>query len=94
VGLLHVRPRAGGDLLEGDAGAFTNAVAVAPDETAFRIRVALFFANLGFDVLEIDDLERLADRQETYHVPQAILDLAASAQTSGEVEFDSYFTYE
>jgi hypothetical protein len=94
VGLVHITPRPGCDLLKGQTGAFSNAVAVAPDGNAFGIRIGIYFASLGFDVLELDNVERLEDRRKTHHVPDEILDLAASAEESCEVEYDGYFTYD
>lgn len=94
VGLVHVKPRTGRDLLEGASGAYTTAVCLASDAGGFRIRVGIFFANLGFEVLEVDDLEPLTERRATHDVPQAILDAGTHAEASGEVEFDTYFTYD
>jgi hypothetical protein len=94
VGLVHVTPRAGADLLEGASGGFTNVVALAAGETAFRIRLGIHFASLGFDVVEVDDVELLADRQRTHEVPQAIADLGVDAGESGDVEHDTYYTYD
>jgi len=93
VGLVELRPLPGNDRLEGDPGAFANALLVAADAIDFRTRAAAFFRGEGFTVESFEDVERLDERAAGRALPERILRLGALARETREVQFDEYFAY-
>jgi hypothetical protein len=93
IGLVEVRPLPGNDMLEGDPGAFANALTVAADAEDFCTRAANFFRVEGFEVVSFENVERLEERASNLALPGPIVELGEAAQATAEVQFDTYFTY-
>jgi hypothetical protein len=93
TGLVEVRPLPGNDALEGDPGAFANALTIAGDSEDFCTRVANFFRGEGFEVVSFESVERLEDRARDVALPAEMAELGAAARETSEVQFDTYFTY-
>lgn len=69
-------------------------LAVAEDPADYRKKVTGALTKMGFDVLEIDDDEPLANRLRKYVVDPQLRELAAEAERSGEVTFGNFHSYE
>jgi hypothetical protein len=93
VGLVEIRPLPGNESLEGDPGAFANAVSLAADANDFRTRAANFFLGEDFEVVSFERVERLAERGAVHTLPDEIARLGELARETAAVEFDRYFTY-
>ena len=93
IGLVEVRPLPGNDALEGDPGAFANALTIAADAEDFCTRVANFFHGEGFEVVSLESVERLEDRARDFALPVQVGALGDAARETSEVQFDTYFTY-
>lgn len=94
IGLANVKARVGNEALEGNSRAFVNALAVAEDPADYRKKVTGALIKMGFDVLEIDEDEPLANRLRKYVVDPQLRELAAEAERSGEVTFGNFHSYE
>ncbi len=93
VGLVEVRPLPGNAMLEGDPGAFANALTIAGDAEDLCTRTANFFRGEGFEVVSFESVERLADRARHVALPEQMAELGDAARATSEVQFDTYFTY-
>jgi hypothetical protein len=93
VGLVEVRPLPGNEMLEGDPGAFANALTVAADAEDFCTRAANFFRGAGFEVVSFESVEPLAARARGVALPDEMAALGETARSTSEVQFDTYFTY-
>jgi len=87
-------PRNGEDLLEGARGAFVNAVGPAPSSTEFEHRLRELVANLGFELIDLDDLELMSERQSKYALTEELREVADLSEASGEIELGSFHTYD
>jgi hypothetical protein len=93
IGLFGVIDLTGGAVLDGDRGAFVNALAVAKNEAEFVTRVKKTLAETSLDVFEVEDVEPLADRSQRLELSHDILALGDRAAETGEVVFDSFHTW-
>jgi hypothetical protein len=93
VGLVEVRPLPGNETLEGDPGAFANALSLAANADDFRTRASNFFRGEDFEVVSFERVERLEERGEGNPLPDEIVRLGELARETAEVQFDTYFTY-
>jgi hypothetical protein len=93
IGLVEVRPLPGNETLEGDPGAFANALTIAGDAEDFCTRVAGFFGGEGFEVVSFESVERLQDRARDVALPAEMAELGTAARDTAEVQYDTYFTY-
>lgn len=92
--LAHVMPRDGKDLLEGAPGAFVNAVGPAASATEFEHRLRELVAGLGFELVEIDDLELMSERRSKDELSEELEELANLAAATGEINLGSFHTYD
>lgn len=93
VGLVELRPQPGNAVFGRGAGAFANAITTAVNEAEYRALVSDFFARDGFEAFSFEDIEPLYIRQRSFEVPRKILELAARAAETGEVQFDTFRIY-
>lgn len=92
--LAHVMPRDGNDLLEGARGAFVNAVGPAASATEFEQRVRELVAGLGFELVEIDDLDLISERRSKDELSEELQELANLAAATGKINLGSFHTYD
>ena len=78
IGLAHVKPRTGIDVLGGAVGAFVVVVGFAQTDAEFAQNVAACFDMLELDVLEVVDIEPWEKRSARCAVAD---DVAALVQT-------------
>lgn len=92
--LAHVMPRSGQDLLEGARGAFVNAVGPAPSSAEFEHRLREVVAALGFELIELDDLELMSERRSKYELTEELQAVADLSEATGEIKLGSFYTYD
>lgn len=73
--------------------AFVNVLATANNATEFRQRVEAAFQDLGFSVVELEDVELLSHRRRAFQVPAPIEKLARDARRTRKVQFDAFYTW-
>jgi hypothetical protein len=93
IGLVHLIPRQGNNILEECIGAYANAVALASDEIEFRSRINAAAALLDFDVADLEDVEPFQSRSTDYEIDPELRVIAEQAAESGEVVFDTFEAY-
>jgi len=93
IGLAHVRPQSSNDLLEGALGAFVPAVALAANVEDFTGMATTALRALGFDVIEVDDIEQWTVRTTKFQVSEDMRTLVQSLTPEQPIAlgtFDSY----
>ena len=93
IGLAHIRPRPGNDLLGPAIGAFVPVVALAEDENDFASKAAELLSSLEFDVPEIQDIEPFQKRILHYAVDRAIRRQAESLSETDPIAYGTFNTY-
>jgi hypothetical protein len=94
IGLAHVRPRQGNDLLEGELGAFVPSVGLAENEQEFASAVAWLLNKLEFDVVEVEDIETLTKRESSFSVDSQLLELASKLTPEYPVQIGKFHCYD
>lgn len=92
--LAHVMPRDDKDLLEGARGAFVNAVGPAASATEFEHRLRELVAGLGFELVELDDLELMSERRSKDALTEELREVANRSEATGEIKLGSFHTYD
>jgi hypothetical protein len=90
IALAHARPS---DEDPDHAGAFVQALAAAPDADAFEGRVVEALAAEGYELLELEDVARVADVIDRFELTAEVLELALRA-TAGPVQLGPLHLYE
>jgi len=94
IGLAHVKPNPGNDLLDGARGAFVPVLALASCVEEFTSKVMGLLRKYNFRIPEIEDIEPLKIRLARGPVDSAIVKLASSISEDNNVAFSSFETYE
>lgn len=94
IGLAHVKPRQGNDLLDGAAGAFVPVVALADNETVFASSAATLLNAYKFDVITIEDIEMLDRRRQHNVVENAVVELAKNLTLEDPIALSEFEVYE
>jgi len=93
IGLLQVKQRPGtGTLLDRNL-AFVNAVAPAIDERDFRRSVAQALDGMGFDLMDVEDVETVEERQRQHQIDPELLRSAAEAKARQTPQFGTFHTW-
>jgi hypothetical protein len=90
VALVHARPT---DEEADHVGAFTQAAARAHDLDHLVARVGEALAELGYELVELDDPEPIVQATDRRELPAEMLENAIRAAASGAVEFLPFHTY-
>jgi hypothetical protein len=93
IALAEVRQVAGAGVLLDRNEAFVNAMAMARSAEDFRERVQDALRPIGFDLLELSELETLDSRLQHSTLTASLNDLAESVRLSGEVGFGTFHTW-
>ena len=88
---VHQHPGAGALLDRNDA--FVNAVALAQTAEEFAQLVRGALSQLGFELVELEEIEPLALRRLSFAIPEEMERLAEIAQNSVTVEFGAFHTW-
>jgi len=73
--------------------AFVNVLALASTQGEFADVVRDDLAQLGFDLVELEDTERLSERRKSFTVPEEINRLAGLTLATGKAQFDAFHTW-
>src|ERR1035437_1981787 len=90
IGLAHVSNLHNNTLLGNAKGAYVNALALASNPIDFTNKVKESIIDLGFDFIELEDVELFSERIENYEVQENIKILATEAIKSKEVLFGNF----
>ena len=94
IGLAHVKPRPGNDLLDGAIGAFVPSLALAENEEDYASKVTALLSEYGFHVLDLDDIERFEERLKRFPVHEDIVALVSSLSPEEPVALSDFDAYE
>jgi hypothetical protein len=89
--LVHQRPGAGVLMDENDA--YVQTLALASNHSEFHEAVRRAFDSLGFDLVELEDVEPLAMRLQRSTVHESLLAKAAEVQNTGFPRFGPFVTW-
>jgi hypothetical protein len=93
IGLAHVTPREGNDMLQGAAGAFVPVLAWVRHKDEFSIKAISYLSMYEFDVLEIEDIEPCISRFLKYEVSDEIKTLANSLSDDNPILLLTFEVY-
>jgi hypothetical protein len=93
IGLAEVRQRAGASVLLDRNQAFVNVLAPAGDFDSFRLAVERALAEMGFDLIALEDAESLRARQVSFEVAEDLLQLAVEVEVTGATRFGTFHTW-
>lgn len=87
TGVAKVVPRPTTDLLDGADGAYVGLAALAVEKDSFYKLSEFFFDELGFDMIELDEIELIADQSQLKDVDPSVV------QSIEELNSDAPLTY-
>jgi len=94
IGLVEIRPAAGGSLLGQKAeGAFTTVVALADNISDFKRVVGSALTDLELELVSVDEVDDYWDRLRKFEVEQKTRDMAASLSIEHPVLFREFYTF-
>ena len=73
IGRIHVRPRAGNEMLQGAIGAVIPLVALASTDSEFRAMAIAAAGVMEFDVVEIKDVRQWNRERSHLHLDRIVL---------------------
>jgi hypothetical protein len=94
VGVAHVKPKPGNQLLEGSPGAFVNGVTLATSEADFTQQLTRELETLNFETIEVFDVETLGERSSRRGLSDEFVELGQRAVVTGELLLDDFFSYQ
>jgi hypothetical protein len=93
IGMAHVQPYSGNDLLRGAKAAMVAVVGDADDQLDFLSLVEREFRNIQFDVLSLDDVEPIALRMEKHQMPEDLRDAIQALSCESPLAFGTFHSY-
>jgi hypothetical protein len=94
IGLAHVKPRAGNNLLNGAIGAFVPILAIAKGINDFISIATNWMESYDFDVIEIQDIEMFRDRICKSDVDDELKQLSENLTEQDPVAIDAFQAYD
>ncbi len=94
IGLAHVKPKVGNNLLEGALGAFVPILALAYGIDDYVAMTTIRLESYDFDVIEIKDIEPFVDRLRKLDVEDEIKALAKRLTDEDPIVMDSFQAYD
>ena len=85
IGLACVKATREGLLASGVQGAYVNALVRAETQEQFRDRLVLELTREGFEVIDIEDVEPMANRLGVFEMDEDIREMAAECENSDDV---------
>ena len=89
----EVLPRASNDLLGSATGAYVPVVGLAETERAFRAEVDRSMDALGFDVVTIEDVQRLRSSVDTSGLSEVMKERVGALNENNRLEFGSFHSF-
>jgi hypothetical protein len=93
IGLAHVIPRRGNDMLGTAAGAFVPVLAIARDEASFSEQAITTLHVYEFEVAEIEDIELFEARAAKHEMPPDLQALASTLSQERPVLLHTFHSY-
>jgi hypothetical protein len=93
AGLASVHQHPGAGVLLDRNDAFVNAVALAHTAEEFTQFVRGALSQLGFELVDLEEIEPLALRRRSFRDSEEMERLVEMVQTSGTVEFGAFHTW-
>jgi hypothetical protein len=94
IGLaLVTQPTRGGALGEADR-AYVNVLALAVDESDFRVQIRIALNELDLILIKLEDLETMEVRLSEHHVHKDLRRLAEEVKRTGSPQFDIFQTFD
>ena len=93
LAIANVRPRPDSDVLDGAPGAHVRVFGLARDEAEFRSGVERLLNALEFDVIEVDEVERLGLSDFRERVTDDVFDTAKTLNSDTPVGYGTFYTY-
>ena len=93
IGLVHVKPSLGCNLLNGATGAFVSVVAIAEDGENFSRSVAAYLEEYLLDTVEFEDVELLQEREQSETVDEELVQLAQELTPDAPVGLGTFDVY-
>lgn len=94
IGLAHVKPKTGNNLLQGALGAFVPILALTTEIDDFVALTTTYLESFGFEVLEIEDIELFKDRLRNSDVEDVIIALAEELTDEDPIILDTFQAYD
>jgi hypothetical protein len=93
MGLATVEQRRGAGVLMDENKALVHVLALASDDGEYRLAAAAALDEIGFDLVELEDVVRLADRLRSFNVDERLLTKADEVRASGQPHFAPFVTW-
>ena len=94
IGMAHVRPREGNELLDGALGAFVQVLALAENEDDFIKQGADLFSEYEFDVLEWVHVQNFEERKASSDVEKSLVMHAMQLSADNPIYLDEFQAYD
>ena len=94
IGLAHVRPWEGNDLLGNGHGAIVPVVGLASSADDLATLAATLLYHHQFEVVEVDDIELLSTRLSHHTVESDVLEIAEGLHESNRVGIGAFEVYQ
>jgi acetylornithine/succinyldiaminopimelate/putrescine aminotransferase len=95
IGTVGVRTKKGNEDLLGFAkGAYVNVLAIAADERDYRAQILEALHEMGFELVELEDVELARQRSERIGIEQPLLGKMDEVQETGYARFGTFYTFE
>ena len=93
IGLAEVKQRSGAAMLMDRNEAIVNVLAMADSPSAFHQAAESALAKIGFDLVNLEDVESLRRRREQFQVADELLALAKEVARDGVARFGAFHTW-
>jgi hypothetical protein len=93
IGLASVHQRPGAGVLMDENDAFVQVLALASSPDEYRVAVGRAFDTMGFDLLELEDIEPLAERLRHSTVDESLIAKAGEVESTGFPRFGPFVTW-
>jgi hypothetical protein len=93
IGLAHVQPKQGNELLEGAKGAFVPVLGLASTLTEFSDALIILLESYSFNVLEVEDIELYADRIKSFNIDSELQNLVTTLNESEPIVLSTFEAY-
>ncbi len=94
IGLAHVKPKLGNNLLEGAIGAFVPILALADGIDNFLSITKKWLESYDFDVIEIEDIELFMERLKNSDVEEELKAISEKLTDKDPVAMDTFQAYD
>jgi pyruvate/2-oxoacid:ferredoxin oxidoreductase alpha subunit len=91
--LAEVIPRPGNDLLNGAEGAYVAVVGMASSKSDLLKKVELALSAMGFDLLNLEDIERVQSIEKLKDADPVLSERFASLRSGNPIEVGTFHTF-